>query len=109
MSPHSTMLVSATSCFDGTPMLFGPSSISLTLSSGCGNTILAAISMTRYVISLPRSGLGFIVILQINKTADRMYALLAICSALSPMRVDDNISNIVKERYGEQFTKMSRG
>ena len=38
-----------------------------------------------------------------------MYALFAICNALSPTRVDDNISNIVKERYGEQFTKMSRG
>ncbi|KZT03608.1 eukaryotic translation initiation factor 3 subunit 6 [Laetiporus sulphureus 93-53] len=46
---------------------------------------------------------------QINKTADRMYALFAICNALSPMRLDDNISNIVKERYGEQFSKMSRG
>ncbi|KAF9813475.1 hypothetical protein IEO21_05582 [Rhodonia placenta] len=46
---------------------------------------------------------------QINKTADRMYALFAICNALSPTRLDDNISNIVKERYGEQFTKMSRG
>ena len=46
---------------------------------------------------------------QINKTADRMYALFAICNALSPTRVDDNISNIVKERYGEQFAKMSRG
>ncbi|KAM5537058.1 hypothetical protein V8D89_009204 [Ganoderma adspersum] len=46
---------------------------------------------------------------QINKTADRMYALFAICNALSPTRVDDNISNIVKERYGEQFGKMSRG
>ncbi|PCH38957.1 hypothetical protein WOLCODRAFT_110356 [Wolfiporia cocos MD-104 SS10] len=46
---------------------------------------------------------------QINKTADRMYALFAICNALSPMRSDDNISNIVKERYGEQFAKMSRG
>ncbi|KAI0946478.1 hypothetical protein AcW1_009928 [Taiwanofungus camphoratus] len=46
---------------------------------------------------------------QINKTADRMYALFAICNALSPSRLDDNISNIVKERYGEQFTKMSRG
>ncbi|RDX54461.1 eukaryotic translation initiation factor 3 subunit 6 [Lentinus brumalis] len=46
---------------------------------------------------------------QINKTADRMYALFAICNALSPTRVDDNISNIVKERYGEQITKMSRG
>lgn len=38
-----------------------------------------------------------------------MYALFAICTALSPTRVDDNISNIVKERYGEQFAKMSRG
>ena len=38
-----------------------------------------------------------------------MYALFAICNALSPTRVDDNISNIVKERYGEQFAKMSRG
>ncbi|KAI1798246.1 eukaryotic translation initiation factor 3 subunit 6 [Ganoderma leucocontextum] len=46
---------------------------------------------------------------QINKTADRMYALFAICNALSPTRVDDNISNIVKERYGEQSGKMSRG
>ncbi|KAK7691455.1 hypothetical protein QCA50_004854 [Cerrena zonata] len=46
---------------------------------------------------------------QINKTADRMYALFAICNALSPSRLDDNISNIVKERYGDQFAKMSRG
>ncbi|KAJ3558424.1 hypothetical protein NM688_g928 [Phlebia brevispora] len=46
---------------------------------------------------------------QINKTADRMYALFAICNALSPSRVDDNISSTVKERYGEQFAKMSRG
>ncbi|KAI0030086.1 eukaryotic translation initiation factor 3 subunit 6 [Vararia minispora EC-137] len=46
---------------------------------------------------------------QINKTADRMYALFAICNALSPSRLDDNIANIVKDRYGEQFGKMSRG
>ncbi|KAI0087211.1 eukaryotic translation initiation factor 3 subunit 6 [Irpex rosettiformis] len=46
---------------------------------------------------------------QINKTADRMYALFAICNALSPSRVDDNILNVVKERYGEQLAKMSRG
>ena len=46
---------------------------------------------------------------QINKTADRMYALFAICNALSPSRLDDNILNIVKERFGEQVTKMSRG
>ncbi|EGN94376.1 hypothetical protein SERLA73DRAFT_188222 [Serpula lacrymans var. lacrymans S7.3] len=46
---------------------------------------------------------------QINKTADRMYALFAICHALSPTRLDDNILNIVKEKYGEQFAKMSKG
>ncbi|KAI0055971.1 hypothetical protein BV25DRAFT_1814887 [Artomyces pyxidatus] len=46
---------------------------------------------------------------QINKTADRMYALFAICNALSPSRLDDNIANIVKDRYGDQFAKMSRG
>lgn len=38
-----------------------------------------------------------------------MYALFAICNALSPSRIDENISNIVKERYGDQFAKMSRG
>ncbi|KAL0070998.1 hypothetical protein AAF712_001556 [Marasmius tenuissimus] len=46
---------------------------------------------------------------QINKTADRMYALYAICHALSPSRLDDNITNTAKERYGEQLTRMSRG
>jgi hypothetical protein len=38
-----------------------------------------------------------------------MYALFAICNALSPSRLDDNILNIVKDRYGDQFTKLSRG
>ncbi|KAJ7254669.1 eukaryotic translation initiation factor 3 subunit 6 [Mycena haematopus] len=46
---------------------------------------------------------------QISKTADRMYALFAICNALSPSRLDDNIANVSKERYGEQFAKMARG
>lgn len=47
--------------------------------------------------------------IQINKTADRMYALFAVCNAMSPSRLDDNIANIVKERYGEQIQKMTRG
>lgn len=38
-----------------------------------------------------------------------MYALFAICNALSPSRLDDNILNIVKERYGEQVAKMAQG
>jgi len=46
---------------------------------------------------------------QVNKTGDRMYALLAVCSALSPSRLDDNIMNTVKEKYGEQYGKMTQG
>jgi len=38
-----------------------------------------------------------------------MYALFAMCNALSPSRLDDNIANISKERYGEQYAKMARG
>jgi len=38
-----------------------------------------------------------------------MYALFAICNALSPSRLDDNILNTVKERYAEQVARMSRG
>lgn len=44
---------------------------------------------------------------QINKTADRMYALFTICNTLSPSRLDDNIANIAKERYSEQLGKMA--
>ncbi|TFY78603.1 hypothetical protein EWM64_g5405 [Hericium alpestre] len=43
---------------------------------------------------------------QINKTADRMYALFVICNALSPSWLDGNIVNIMKDRYGEQFAKI---
>lgn len=46
---------------------------------------------------------------QINKTVDRMYALLAISCALSPTRLDENIQNTMRDKYGEQFSKMSRG
>jgi translation initiation factor 3 subunit L len=47
--------------------------------------------------------------IQISKTADRMYALFAICNALSPSRLDDNIANMAKDRYGEQISKMVHG
>ncbi|KAK0199842.1 eukaryotic translation initiation factor 3 subunit 6 [Desarmillaria ectypa] len=46
---------------------------------------------------------------QISKTADRMYALFVMCNALSPSRLDDNIANVAKERYGDQLAKMVRG
>ncbi|KAI5479603.1 eukaryotic translation initiation factor 3 subunit L [Pseudohyphozyma bogoriensis] len=46
---------------------------------------------------------------QINKTADRMYALLAICQALCPTKVDEGISTAMKEKFGEAYGKMIRG
>lgn len=46
---------------------------------------------------------------QINKTADRMYALLALCNTLAPTRLDDNVMNIVREKYGDQMARMGRG
>lgn len=48
-------------------------------------------------------------VVQINKTADRMYALLALCNTLAPTRLDDNVMNTVRERYGDQMARMSRG
>lgn len=46
---------------------------------------------------------------QINKTADRMYALLAICQALCPTKVDEGIATVMKEKFGDQHSKMIRG
>ncbi|KAK2467932.1 hypothetical protein APHAL10511_000227 [Amanita phalloides] len=46
---------------------------------------------------------------QISKTADRMYALFAMCNAISPNRLDDSIANTAKERFGDQISKISRG
>ncbi|KTW30792.1 hypothetical protein T552_00504 [Pneumocystis carinii B80] len=45
----------------------------------------------------------------ISKKSDQMYALLAICIALCPIRIDDNLFILLKEKYGEQLLKMQRG
>ncbi|KAG8826371.1 hypothetical protein FRB91_010843 [Serendipita sp. 411] len=45
---------------------------------------------------------------QINKTAERMYALFAICNCLSPSKLDEQILNNAKERYSDQISKMSQ-
>ncbi|KAI9607579.1 hypothetical protein KEM48_003608 [Puccinia striiformis f. sp. tritici PST-130] len=45
----------------------------------------------------------------INKQGDRMYALLAICQAISPSKIDESISSTMKEKYGEQLIKMLSG
>ncbi|KAI9753198.1 MAG: hypothetical protein M1815_006316 [Lichina confinis] len=45
----------------------------------------------------------------IQKNNDQMYALVAICVAFHPTRLDDTIHMALREKYGEQFTRMQRG
>jgi translation initiation factor 3 subunit L len=45
----------------------------------------------------------------IAKKNDQMYALVAICVAFHPTRLDDTIHTALREKYGEQLTRMQRG
>ncbi|KAI9820255.1 MAG: hypothetical protein M1827_005877 [Pycnora praestabilis] len=45
----------------------------------------------------------------ISKQNDQMYALIAICVAFNPTRLDDTIHTALREKYGEQFMRMQRG
>lgn len=45
----------------------------------------------------------------IAKNMEQMYALVAICVALHPTRLDDAVHVAVKEKYGDQFALMQRG
>ena len=38
-----------------------------------------------------------------------MYALVAICVAFQPTRLDDTIHTALREKYGEQFNRLQRG
>ncbi|KAI8377870.1 RNA polymerase I-associated factor PAF67-domain-containing protein [Radiomyces spectabilis] len=46
---------------------------------------------------------------QITRKGDQMYALLAICIAMSPTRLDENIHSQLREKHGEQLFKMQKG
>ncbi|KAI5198364.1 eukaryotic translation initiation factor 3 [Aureobasidium subglaciale] len=45
----------------------------------------------------------------IAKKSDQMYALVAICVALNPTRLDDTVHSALREKYGEQFARMQLG
>jgi len=45
----------------------------------------------------------------IAKKNDQMYALVAICVAMQPTKLDDTIHTALREKYGEQFVRMQRG
>jgi translation initiation factor 3 subunit L len=43
------------------------------------------------------------------QTSDRLYALLALCSALYSSVLDDQLRNAVRDRYGESMARVTRG
>ncbi|KAI9204267.1 RNA polymerase I-associated factor PAF67-domain-containing protein [Polychytrium aggregatum] len=45
----------------------------------------------------------------IAKKSEQMYALLAMCLALCPQKVDENVQSTLREKYGEHMLKMQRG
>ncbi|TPX41815.1 hypothetical protein SeMB42_g05275 [Synchytrium endobioticum] len=44
----------------------------------------------------------------ITKKSEQMYALLAMCVALCPQVVDENVDTLMREKYGDQLSKMQR-
>jgi translation initiation factor 3 subunit L len=47
--------------------------------------------------------------LRLPQKNDQMYALIAICVAFHPTRLDDTIHNALREKYGDQLQKLQRG
>lgn len=45
----------------------------------------------------------------LSKKQDQMYALIAICVAFQPTRLDDTIHTALREKIGDQFAKLQRG
>lgn len=45
----------------------------------------------------------------ITKKTDQMYALIAICVAFQPTRLDDTIHAALREKYGEDLNRLQRG
>ncbi|KAI9723130.1 MAG: hypothetical protein M1828_004378 [Chrysothrix sp. TS-e1954] len=45
----------------------------------------------------------------ITKKTDQMYALIAICVAFNPTRLDDTIHTALRDKYGEDLNRMQRG
>ncbi|KAK9470980.1 RNA polymerase I-associated factor PAF67-domain-containing protein [Dipodascopsis tothii] len=45
----------------------------------------------------------------VSKRSDQMYALLTICVALCPTRLDDSIHTTLREKNGEQLARLQRG
>ncbi|KYQ92316.1 proteasome component region PCI domain-containing protein [Tieghemostelium lacteum] len=44
-----------------------------------------------------------------EKKIEKIYALLTICQALYPNKIDDNVNNILKEKYGDKLLRLQKG
>ncbi|KAM9972999.1 hypothetical protein ACTFIR_012370 [Dictyostelium discoideum] len=44
-----------------------------------------------------------------EKKTDKMYALLTICQALYPNKIDENVSNNLKEKFGDKLLRLQKG
>lgn len=44
-----------------------------------------------------------------QKKNDQMYALIAICHAFNPVKLDDIVHTALREKYGDQLSKLQRG
>ncbi|KAJ3296841.1 Eukaryotic translation initiation factor 3 subunit L [Blyttiomyces sp. JEL0837] len=44
----------------------------------------------------------------ISKKSEQMYALLVMCVALSPQRIDENVHTLMREKYGDHLLKMQK-
>ena len=45
----------------------------------------------------------------ITKKNDQMYALVAICVAFNPTRLDDTVHTALRDKYGDSLTRLQRG
>eukprot|EP00741_Cyanophora_paradoxa_P024419 tig00022075_g23578.t1 len=46
---------------------------------------------------------------QIMKKTDQMYGMVALALALAPQRIDENIQQVVREKYAEKLQRLQRG
>ena len=46
---------------------------------------------------------------EILKKTDQMYALLAICLTLSPLSIDENVQQVLREKFSDKLLALSQG
>eukprot|EP01132_Coremiostelium_polycephalum_P004251 gene4251-5320_t len=44
-----------------------------------------------------------------EKKIDKMYALLCICQALYPNKIDENVNTLLKEKFGDKLLRLQKG